>query len=57
MLGNLGTTQLSPKHIWENVDNPKEFLDEEAVIGCGPYILTDYSKGHGTYRFEAFKDY
>lgn len=57
MLGNLGTTRIIPKHIWENVDNPKEFLDEEAVIGCGPYILTDYSKEHGTYRFEAFKDY
>lgn len=57
MLSNLGTSRIIPKHIWEKVDNPKEFLDKEAVIGCGPYVLTDYSKEHGTYRLEAFKDY
>lgn len=57
MLGNLGTSRIIPKHIWEKVDNQKEFLDKEAVIGCGPYMLTDYSKEHGTYRLEAFKDY
>lgn len=57
MLGNLGTSRIIPKHIWEKVDNQKEFLDKEAVIGCGPYMLTDYSKEHGTYRLETFKDY
>lgn len=57
MLGNLGTARIIPKHIWENIENPKEYLDKEAVIGCGPYMLTDYSKEHGTYRLEAFKDY
>jgi peptide/nickel transport system substrate-binding protein len=57
MLSNLGTSRIIPKHIWEKVDNPKEFLDKEAVIGCGPYVLTEYSKEHGTYRLEAFKDY
>ncbi len=57
MLSNLGTSRIIPKHIWEKVDNPKEFLDKEAVIGCGPYVLTEYSKEHGTYRLGAFKDY
>ncbi len=57
MLYNLGLTRIIPKHIWENVDNPKEFTKPEAVIGTGPYRLTGYNKEHGTYRFEAFEDF
>jgi len=54
MLYKLGMVRIIPKHIWEKVDNPKEFTTPEAVIGSGPYRLTGYSKEHGTYRFEAF---
>ncbi|WP_243113801.1 ABC transporter substrate-binding protein [Desulfofundulus salinus] len=54
MLYKLGMVRIIPKHIWEKVDNPKEFTAPEAVIGTGPYRLTEYSKEHGTYRFEAF---
>ncbi|MGB3225159.1 MAG: ABC transporter substrate-binding protein [Desulforhopalus sp.] len=57
MLDNIGRTRIIPKHIWEKVDRPKEFITPEAVIGCGPYRLTHYSKEHGTYRFEANEDY
>lgn len=53
----VGTARILPRHIWEQVDNPQEFLEPEAVMGCGPYRLTDYNKEHGTYRFEAFADY
>ncbi len=56
-LEQAGTARIIPKHIWEKVDNPQEYLDSEAVMGCGPYILTDYDKEHGTYRFEAFEGY
>lgn len=57
LLYNLGSTRIIPKHIWEKVDNPKEFTAPEAIIGSGPYRLTGYSKEHGTYRFEAFEDF
>jgi len=57
MLYNLGRTRIIPKHVWEKVDNPKEFIAPESCIGCGPYRLTDYSKEHGTYRFEAYEHY
>lgn len=57
MLSNLGRTRIIPKHIWEKVERPKEFTTPEAVIGCGPYRLTHYSKEHGTYRFEAFESF
>lgn len=52
-----GLARIIPRHIWENVDNPHDYLEPEAVIGCGPYRLTDYNKEHGTYRFESFEDY
>ncbi|MCK5097775.1 MAG: diguanylate phosphodiesterase, partial [Desulfobacteraceae bacterium] len=57
MLYNLGRTRIIPSHIWKEVNVPKEFTEPGAVIGCGPYRLTGYSKEHGTYRFEAFGDY
>ncbi|MBU1567799.1 MAG: diguanylate phosphodiesterase [Proteobacteria bacterium] len=57
MLDSLGRTRIIPKHIWEKVERPKEFTTPEATIGCGPYLLTEYSKEHGTYRFQANKDY
>ncbi len=52
-----GTARIIPQHIWEDVDDPQNYLQPEAVIGCGPYRLTDYEKEHGTYRFEAFEQY
>jgi peptide/nickel transport system substrate-binding protein len=57
MLYNIGRTRILPEHIWKDVENPKEFVSPEAVIGSGPYRLTDYSKSQGTYRFEAFEDF
>jgi peptide/nickel transport system substrate-binding protein len=57
MLDGIGRTRIIPKHIWEKVERPKEFTAPEALIGCGPYRLTDYSKEHGTYRFEAFEGF
>ncbi|MCK8828390.1 ABC transporter substrate-binding protein [Natroniella acetigena] len=57
LLYNLGRVPIIPKHIWEDVENPEDYLEEEAVIGTGPYRLADYSQEHGTYRFEAFEDF
>ena len=57
MLDSLGRTRIIPKHIWEKIERPKEFTAPEATIGCGPYRLTEYSKEHGTYRFQANRDY
>jgi len=54
MYYNLGLTRIIPSHIWQDVDRPKEFTAPEALIGSGPYRLTQYSKEHGTYGFEAF---
>jgi len=52
-----GVQPILPKHIWENVTTTEEFLMQEAVIGTGPYMLTDYSKEHGTYLYRANDNY
>lgn len=52
-----GTQPILPKHIWENVQNPEDFREEQAVIGTGPYKLADYSSEHGTYLYVANEDY
>jgi len=52
-----GVQPILPKHIWENVTVPEEFLTTEAVIGTGPYMLGDYSKEHGTYLYKANDSY
>ncbi|SCM83235.1 ABC-type dipeptide transport system, periplasmic component [uncultured Sporomusa sp.] len=57
ILGRLGTVRIIPKHIWEKVDDPKKFTAPAAVIGCGPYVLKEYHKEQGAYKFEAFAGY
>jgi len=52
-----GTQPILPKHIWESVTAPEEFLTPDAAVGTGPYVLADYSKEHGTYLFEANESY
>ena len=54
MLSYLGRMRILPEHIWKDVERPKEFTGDKAVIGTGPYRLTGYSKEHGTYKFEAW---
>ncbi|RKD33791.1 ABC transporter substrate-binding protein [Thermohalobacter berrensis] len=56
-LERVGTMPIIPKHIWENVKDPLKFYREEAVIGCGPYKLTNYSREQGIYKFKAFENY
>jgi len=57
LLGKIGNTRIIPKHIWEKVEDPQKFNTPEAVIGTGPYVLKDYNKEQGAYKFEAFKDF
>ncbi|MDH7576524.1 MAG: ABC transporter substrate-binding protein [Bacillota bacterium] len=56
-LTNLASFTIIPKHIWEKVTDPYNFVAPEAAVGSGPYRLADYSKEHGTYRFEVNQDF
>lgn len=52
-----GTMPIIPKHIWENVDDPKKYNTPKAFIGCGPYKFIDFNKAKGTYLYKAHHDY
>ena len=52
-----GTMPILPEHIWKDVANPMDFVEAGAFIGCGPFKYADFSKEHGTYRYEAFDEY
>ena len=52
-----GTMPILPKHIWQNVTDPKKFNQPQAFIGSGPYKFKDFAKAKGTYLYEAFEDY
>ncbi|NBG88140.1 ABC transporter substrate-binding protein [Isachenkonia alkalipeptolytica] len=56
-LEQIGRVRIIPKHIWEKVENPETYDEEEALIGSGPFQLTEYSSEHGTYEFTAFENY
>jgi len=52
-----GTMPIIPKHIWETIDDPLNFSDPKAYIGCGPFRFKDFDKTKGTYLYEAFDEY
>ncbi|MCO5381399.1 MAG: ABC transporter substrate-binding protein [Methanosarcina barkeri] len=49
--------KIIPEHIYQNVSDPASFLDPQAVTGTGPFILDEYNKEHGTYRFVANENF
>lgn len=53
-LANLGGFVIIPKHIWENVEDPYTFTDEQCLIGSGAYMSTAYDAATGSYEFTAF---
>lgn len=46
-----------PKHVWEKVDNYKEYQGEDAYIGCGPYKVTNIDKEAQTVTYESVGEY
>jgi len=49
----LSRTPIIPQHIWQGIENPYKFIEKEAVIGSGPFILGDYDQTQGSYLYIA----
>lgn len=49
----LNTSCVYPKHIWEGIEDFKEYNDPKAAIGCGPYKLVSVDKDAKTAVYEA----
>ena len=56
-LTNLLMLRTLPKHIFENVADPKKFNEPKSAIGCGPYKFMDFDKAAGLLRFLAYDGY
>ncbi len=56
-LETLGGLYILPKHIWEKVDDPMSFKEEQALVGSGPYISREYNAEQGIYKFVANKQF
>lgn len=52
-----GTVPMLPRHIWQQVKDPRKFIQPAALIGTGPYRLVDYSREQGSYRYTASPEY
>jgi peptide/nickel transport system substrate-binding protein len=49
----LGRTPIIPQHIWQEIDDPYNYVGEDAVIGSGPFMLEDYDQTQGSYLYVA----
>jgi len=52
-----GSLPIIPEHVWAGVSDPARYLADDAVLGSGPFTLTDYSKAERRYRYAANPDY
>ncbi len=52
-----GVMPILPRHIWERVSDPQNFMAPEAFIGSGPYMFKDFDRTRGSYLYEAFDGY
>jgi Bacterial extracellular solute-binding proteins, family 5 Middle. len=41
------------KHIWEKVEDPSTYIEEDAMIGCGPFKLVSYDTDAQSSYYEA----
>ena len=57
MYGTTLTSYLLPKHIWENVEDPRTYREADAVIGCGPFKFVSVDQDAQISYYEAVEDY
>lgn len=46
-----------PEHIWSDVEDPQQYLDDDAFVGTGAYELVEYDDSAGSYLYEANDDF
>lgn len=52
-----GNLPILPKHIFENVEDPTTYTEEDALIGTGPFKLESYDPDAAVYVFVKNPDY
>lgn len=49
--------RILPRHIWENISDPRRTRNPAVTVGCGPYRFTGFDRSAGTIRFHVNTDY
>ncbi|WP_031515692.1 ABC transporter substrate-binding protein [Desulfofalx alkaliphila] len=52
-----GTLPIIPEHLWQDVADPWNYQQPQALVGTGPFKLADYSREHGSYLYTANENY
>lgn len=50
-------SKIYPKHIWEKVEKPDEYMGDDRNIGCGPYKLVSIDTDAQISYYEAMPNY
>ncbi|MDY0042005.1 MAG: ABC transporter substrate-binding protein, partial [Desulforhabdus sp.] len=48
-----GNVPIIPRHVWQNVADPRGTSNVEYMVGTGPYRLIRYDKAQGAYAYQA----
>lgn len=48
---------IMPAHIWKDITDPNKYMEKNAAIGTGPFILEDYNKNQQSYKYTANNNY
>lgn len=57
LMVNLIQLRTVPKHIFENINDPRSYTDVNCTIGCGPYVFDKFDEDAGLLSFKAFDNY
>lgn len=52
-----GNLPMLPQHIYENVADPAVYIEDDALVGTGPFMLESYDADTGVYVFIKNPDY
>ena len=48
---------IMPEHIWKGVSDPAKYMEKNAAVGTGPFVLDNYDKDQQSYKYSANKNY
>ena len=57
LLQSLSGAYILPKHVWADVDDPKNYQGKDGFIGCGPFIFDEYDPVAGIARFKSNRNF
>jgi peptide/nickel transport system substrate-binding protein len=50
-------TYMVPEHVWKNIETPKEYNGDDALVGCGPFIFEKFDSDAQIAYLKANPDY